>query len=416
MSESVRDFDGDESDLKEVLIETLKKDGKLKKIQELITTEVYAAFYQHNTKRPPQIPTSVESFLGTENGAYLMSLVVDLLESLGLQHTKNILIHEANLDSVRLKNRQELKKIFPWLTTIIPAWQGDNEEVVALSQAVVIENDPVARGPSGTVPQNDLSQFNPVQPAQADASLHNQVPGQSCADTLLHSILGSKRNAVSSSPADVVASVPSLARTGEEPDRKGPAVPGAASAVTQAISHPSADSDALSSCNSTPRPTAAPHSTHLIASLVDSRRRQDSHTSSVNDEEKYSDDSFTSETHNTPVSPNPWFSEAIEDAAPATEDDVSESVGRLNMLSPEAPVPLNEPKSGQDTGRSLDSRFSSNAYIKGATTSSRPSNGSQARYAANEGDSDIDSEVTDYTVTSSRVDGCDYMESVKRIK
>nr|VZI45373.1 unnamed protein product [Spirometra erinaceieuropaei] len=390
MSESVRDFDGDESDLKEVLIETLKKDGKLKKIQELITTEVYAAFYQHNTKRPPQIPTSVESFLGTENGAYLMSLVVDLLESLGLQHTKNILIHEANL--------------------------GDNEEVVALSQAVVIENDPVARGPSGTVPQNDLSQFNPVQPAQADGSLHNQVPGQSCADTLLHSILGSKRNAVSSSPADVVSSVPSLARTGEEPDRKGPAVPGAASAVTQAISHPSADSDALSSCNSTPRPTAAPHSTHLIASLVDSRRRQDSHTSSVNDEEKYSDDSFTSETHNTPVSPNPWVSEAIEDAAPATEDDVSESVGRLNMLSPEAPVPLNEPKSGQDTGRSLDSRFSSNAYIKGATTSSRPSNGSQARYAANEGDSDIDSEVTDYTVTSSRVDGCDYMESVKRIK
>ncbi|BHF69653.1 hypothetical protein SprV_0301269900 [Sparganum proliferum] len=407
MSESVRDFDGDESDLKEVLIETLKKDGKLKKLQELITTEVYAAFYQHNTKRPPQIPTSVESFLGTENGAYLMSLVVDLLESLGLQHTKNILIHEANL---------ELKKIFPWLTTIIPAWQGDNEEVVALSQAVVIENDPVARGPSGTVPRNDLSQCNPVQPTQADGSLHNQAPGQSCADTLLHSILGSKTNAVSSSPADVAPSVPSLARTGEESSRKGPGVPGAASAVTQAISHSSAGSDALSSCNSTPRPAAVPHSTHLIASLVDSRRRQDSHTSSVNDEEKYSDDSFTSETHNTPVSPNPWVSEAIEDAAPATEDDVSESVGRLNMLSPEAPVPLNEPKSGQDTGRSLDGRFSSNAYIKGATTSSRPSNGSRARYASSEGDSDIDSEVTDYTVTSSRVDGCDYMESVKRIK
>ncbi|VDN38144.1 unnamed protein product [Dibothriocephalus latus] len=57
------------------------------------------------------------------------------------------------------------------------------------------------------------------------------------------------------------------------------------------------------------------------------------------------------------------------------------------------PFPRNEPNSGQDTGRSLDSRFSSSNYIKGAATSGRPWNGSQAPYPANEGDSDIDSEL-----------------------
>uniref|UniRef100_A0A0X3P8X0 Uncharacterized protein n=1 Tax=Schistocephalus solidus TaxID=70667 RepID=A0A0X3P8X0_SCHSO len=391
MSESARDFEGDESDLKEVLIETLKRDGKLRRIQELITTEVYAAFYQQNAKRPPEVPTSVESFLDTENGVHLISMVVDLLESLGLQHTKNILIHEANLDSIHLKNRLELKRIFPWLTPIIPAWQGDNEEIVALSQAVVFKNDSVSRCSPDGVPLNASSPSNPVQPTQADGSLQNQVPEHSCADILLHSILGSKVNAASSSPADVaVSSVSSLARGGEEPTSKGPSVLTTAPAVTQAVDYLPAGSDALSNYNSTACPAAVPHNTQLIASLVDSRRGQDSHPSSVNDDEKYSDDSFPSETHNTP---NPWVSEAIEDAAPPTEDDVSESVGCLNVLSPEVPFPRNEPSSGQDTGRSLDGCFSSSNYNKGPTTSCRPSNGSQARYATNEGDSDIDSEV-----------------------
>ncbi|VDM35316.1 unnamed protein product [Hydatigera taeniaeformis] len=67
MSEVGFDVDGDDSDLKECLLETLKADGTLKQIQDQLSAAVYAAFYRQTTQPVERTPSPLTVVLDQES-------------------------------------------------------------------------------------------------------------------------------------------------------------------------------------------------------------------------------------------------------------------------------------------------------------------------------------------------------------
>lgn len=108
MSENYPEVDGDDSDLKECLLETLRSDGTLKQIQDQLSTAVYAAFYRRTTQTPIQTPSKLTFLTSKQNGLDALSLLVDFLQTLELKKTLNVLMHETGLDEFKLERREDL--------------------------------------------------------------------------------------------------------------------------------------------------------------------------------------------------------------------------------------------------------------------------------------------------------------------
>ncbi|VDK32196.1 unnamed protein product [Taenia asiatica] len=120
MSEIGPDVDGDDSGLKEYLLEALKADGTLKQIQDQLSAAVYAAFYRQTTRPVERTPSHLNTLISRQNGNDTLrkahfqkgitaaSLLVDFLQSLGLKKTLNVLMHETGLGELNLELRDDL--------------------------------------------------------------------------------------------------------------------------------------------------------------------------------------------------------------------------------------------------------------------------------------------------------------------
>ncbi|VDO09010.1 unnamed protein product [Rodentolepis nana] len=108
MSENYPEVDGDDSDLKECLLETLRSDGTLKKIQDQLSAAVYAAFYRKSPQTPAQNESKLAFLTSKQNGLDALSLLVDFLQTLELKKTLNVFMHETGLDELKLERREDL--------------------------------------------------------------------------------------------------------------------------------------------------------------------------------------------------------------------------------------------------------------------------------------------------------------------
>ncbi|KAM7543217.1 hypothetical protein Aperf_G00000014639 [Anoplocephala perfoliata] len=108
MSEDGPEVDGDDSDLKECLLESLKADGTLKQIEDQLSAAVYAAFYQQTSPSSAQVPPKLSFLTSNQNGINALSLLVDFLQTLELKKTLNVLLLETGLDGLKLEGRDDL--------------------------------------------------------------------------------------------------------------------------------------------------------------------------------------------------------------------------------------------------------------------------------------------------------------------
>ncbi|KAM3176076.1 hypothetical protein ACTXT7_007242 [Hymenolepis weldensis] len=108
MSENSPEVDGEDSDLKECLLEALRADGTLKQIQDQLSAAVYAAFYRRTAQTPVQMPSKLTSLTSKQTGLDALSLLVDFLQTLELKKTLNVLMHETGLDGFKIKRREDL--------------------------------------------------------------------------------------------------------------------------------------------------------------------------------------------------------------------------------------------------------------------------------------------------------------------
>ncbi|VDL61063.1 unnamed protein product [Hymenolepis diminuta] len=71
MSENSPEVDGEDSDLKECLLEALRADGTLKQIQDQLSAAVYAAFYRKTAQTPVQAPSKLSSLTSEQTAVVL---------------------------------------------------------------------------------------------------------------------------------------------------------------------------------------------------------------------------------------------------------------------------------------------------------------------------------------------------------
>ncbi|KAL5968071.1 hypothetical protein TSMEX_004218 [Taenia solium] len=150
MSEIGPDVDGDDSDLKECLLEALKADGTLKQIQDQLSAAVYAAFYRQTTQPVERTPSPLNTLISKQNGITAVSLLVDFLQSLGLKKTLNVLMHETGLGEFKLELRDNLIQRYnlssvsdktPILPVLLETFANLPTEPLQLSKAVELDQD-----------------------------------------------------------------------------------------------------------------------------------------------------------------------------------------------------------------------------------------------------------------------------------
>ncbi|KAH9280135.1 hypothetical protein ECG_06511 [Echinococcus granulosus] len=175
MSEIGPEVDGDDSDLKECLLETLKADGTLKQIQDQLSAAVYAAFYRQTTQPVKRTPSPLNVLLSKQNGIAAVSLLVDFLQSFELKKTLNVLMHETGLDESKLERRENLVQRYglssisdksPVLPALMDSFGNLSIEPPQLSKAVVLDQDsdnefdkPIRN--NGSIPGNLDNNFSP---------------------------------------------------------------------------------------------------------------------------------------------------------------------------------------------------------------------------------------------------------------
>nr|CDS19395.1 expressed conserved protein [Echinococcus granulosus] len=166
MSEIGPEVDGDDSDLKECLLETLKADGTLKQIQDQLSAAVYAAFYRQTTQPVKRTPSPLNVLLSKQN---------DFLQSFELKKTLNVLMHETGLDESKLERRENLVQRYglssisdksPVLPALMDSFGNLSIEPPQLSKAVVLDQDsdnefdkPIRN--NGSIPGNLDNNFSP---------------------------------------------------------------------------------------------------------------------------------------------------------------------------------------------------------------------------------------------------------------
>ncbi|KAL5107208.1 hypothetical protein TcWFU_000113 [Taenia crassiceps] len=135
------DTDGDDSDLKECLLETLKADGTLKQIQDQLSAAVYAAFYRQTAQPVERTPSPLNTLISKQN--------VDFLQSLGLNKTLNVLMHETGLGEFKPEPRDSLLQRYnlsvsdktPVLPALLDAFADLLTVPQQLSKAVILDQD-----------------------------------------------------------------------------------------------------------------------------------------------------------------------------------------------------------------------------------------------------------------------------------
>uniref|UniRef100_A0A5K3EVN7 LisH domain-containing protein n=1 Tax=Mesocestoides corti TaxID=53468 RepID=A0A5K3EVN7_MESCO len=147
MSDVGQDADLDESDLKECLLETLKADGTIKKLQDQLSAAVYSAFYHKTAPDVDRVPSPLSTLISDRNGIAAVSLLVDFLRTLNLSKTLKVLIHEACISDLQFEQRDELSERYhlPAVPSTEPLLSSLLDSVRApplqLSKAVVLDQD-----------------------------------------------------------------------------------------------------------------------------------------------------------------------------------------------------------------------------------------------------------------------------------
>ncbi|VUZ49009.1 unnamed protein product [Hymenolepis diminuta] len=185
MSENSPEVDGEDSDLKECLLEALRADGTLKQIQDQLSAAVYAAFYRKTAQTPVQAPSKLSSLTSEQTGLDALSLLVDFLQTLELKKTLNVLMHEIGLDGLKIERRENLIRHYnvqsisensPILPALLDSVTNQSIDPSKLHKAVVLdqESDNENYNPiNENVFENHDSNFSHF-PNNLSNNLHNQ--------------------------------------------------------------------------------------------------------------------------------------------------------------------------------------------------------------------------------------------------
>lgn len=207
----------EEAELKDVLLHSLTENGILPKLQAQLKAAVYIALENHNYNEciPPS-NRSLKSYLSTEDGLIITSLVVDFMRHFKLDNTLNVLKHEASLDRLPLLDRDSLcskfsvqppSQVEPVVCTLLTVFRNLRNTKTDVSESPSPGATLSRSGPKySRIPtlqkRNSTSALSRTQNGEVSVSVHNDASEESLHVGLTKSTIDSQSAAYDNLTSD----------------------------------------------------------------------------------------------------------------------------------------------------------------------------------------------------------------------